>query len=217
MYTFFRKQWHNHRQRLAVIITAFFLFAGFVQAAFGLDYVLKLTPVILAIIVSIAVGFWDAPVRAKLQASAVIVIGSLIIEIIGVKTGLLFGDYEYGKVLGFTVFGAPATIGLTWLLVCLSAWHIVALNKYQLWQKFLLAGVLVLMFDLILEQFATAYGLWSWQGGVIPLYNYVCWFLVAQLWFFVLYKFAPKFEPSLYAVSVLPLMAIFFWLMLVIA
>lgn len=217
MKAFFRNQWHAHRQRLAVIITAFFLIAGFVQAALGLSYVLKLTPVILAIIASIAVAFWDAPVKAKIRASAIIVIGSLIVEIIGVKTGLLFGDYEYGKVLGFTVLGAPLTIGLTWLLVSLSAWHIATINKYPLWQKFLLGGVLVVMFDLILEQFATAYGLWSWQGGTIPLYNYVCWFMVAQVWFFVFHKFAPKTEPSLYAVSALPLMAIFFWLMLAIA
>ncbi len=217
MRTFFRKQWHNHRQRFAVIITAFFLLAGFVQAALGLDYVLKLTPVILAIIVSIAVSFWDVPVKAKIRSSAIIIVGSLIIEIVGVKTGLLFGDYEYGKVLGFTVLGAPLTIGLTWLLVTLSAWHIASINKYPLWQKFLLAGVLVVMFDLNLEQFASAYGLWSWQGGVIPLYNYICWFVVAQLWFFVFHKFAPKFEPSQYVVSALPLMAIFFWLMLVIS
>lgn len=217
MKAFFRKQWHNHRQRLAVVITAFFLIAGFVQAALGLSYVLRLTPVILAVIASVAVSFWDAPVKSKIQASTIVIFGSLLIEIIGVKTGLLFGDYEYGRVLGFTVFGAPLTIGLTWLLVCLSAWHIVAINKSPVWQKFLLGGVLVVMFDLILEQFATAYGLWSWQGGKIPLYNYVCWFLVAQIWFFVFHKFAPKFEPSLYVVSTLPLMAVFFWLMLVVA
>jgi putative membrane protein len=198
-------------------VLAFFLLAGVLQAAFGLGYVLKLTPVLLAIIACTAVLFWDAPVKAKLWASAIIVFGSFVIELIGVQTGMLFGDYSYGKLLGFTMFGVPVTIGLTWFIVCFSAWNIVSLNTSSLLKKLLLGGVLVVMFDLILEQFAVTYGLWAWQGGVIPLYNYICWFVISLLWFFVFYKLSPKSGPSLFAVYTLPLMAGFFWLMLIIA
>ncbi len=212
-----RKFLHRYPQQIAVGVLAFFLLIGVLQAAFGLSYVLKLTPVLLTLVACTAVLFWEAPVRAKLWASTIIVFGSFLLELIGVQTGLIFGDYSYGKLLGFTVFGVPITIGITWLIVCFSAWNIVSLNTTSLLQKYLLGGVLVVMFDLILEQFATTYGLWAWQGGAIPLYNYVCWFVISLLWFFVFHRLAPKAEPSLFAVYMLTLMAGFFWLMLIIA
>jgi putative membrane protein len=212
-----RKFITHNPQQVAVGIVAFFLVIGVLQAAFGLSYVLRLTPVLLTIIACTAVIFWDAPVKAKIWASAIIIFGSYLVELIGVQTGMLFGDYSYGKLLGFTVFGVPITIGITWLIVCLSAWNIVSLNTSSLLRKYLLGGVLVVMFDLILEQFAVAYSLWSWQGGNIPLYNYISWFAVSMIWFFVIHKFAPKAEPSIFAIYILPLMAAFFWLMLLIS
>jgi putative membrane protein len=207
---------HNPQQ-FAVFAAAFFLVLGGVQAALGLDYVLKLTPILLTLLASLAVVFWDAPVKTKLWASAIIITGGFVIEAIGVHTGLIFGDYSYGKLLGLTVFGVPITIGVTWLLVTYSAWNIVSLSISSLVRKFLLGGLLVVMFDLILEQFAISYSLWAWQGGIVPLYNYICWFVVSQLCFMVYRILTPKAEPSIFAVYVLPLMAAFFWFMLIIA
>ena len=212
-----QKSISHNPQQFAVLVVAFFLILGVIQAALGLSYVLKLTPVLLTIIASMAVIFWEAPIRAKLWASAIVVTGGFVVELIGVHTGFIFGDYSYGKLLGFTVFGVPLTIGITWLLVTLSAWNIVSINTSSLLQKYLLGGVLVVMFDLILEQFAITYSLWSWQGGGVPLYNYICWFVISLFCFFVYHRLTPKAAPSLFAVYVLPLMAAFFWLMLIIA
>lgn len=208
---------HNYPQQVAVGVLGFFLFAGFVQAALGLSYVYKLTPIIITAAVCAALVFWEAPLKAKLIASASIVVGGYFVELIGVQTGLVFGDYNYGKVLGFTIFGVPLTIGITWLMVTLSAWNIVNINKYSLLQRFLLGGVLVVMFDLLLEQFAAAYGLWAWYGANIPLYNYLCWFILSLVCFYIFHKLTPKIQPSFFAICLLPLMAIFFWLMLLIA
>ena len=41
----------------------------------------------------------------------------LTTEIIGVNTGLLFGDYQYGSVLGPKLFGVPLLIGLNWFII----------------------------------------------------------------------------------------------------
>ena len=35
-------------------------------------------------------------------------------EVIGVKTGVLFGDYSYGSNLGYKFAGVPIVIGLLW-------------------------------------------------------------------------------------------------------
>src|SRR5689334_22296373 len=40
----------------------------------------------------------------------------LITEITGANTGLLFGRYEYGNVLGIKIFGVPLLIGVNWFI-----------------------------------------------------------------------------------------------------
>lgn len=214
----FNKQWHDHRERLCIFVIVFFWITGFIQAAFGLTYVIRLTPIVLALLTAGALAFWDIPAKRKALIAATVIALGYTIEVIGVQTGLLFGDYTYGSLLGFKVFGVPLTIGITWLLVCLSAWHIVLFwSEKSLWLKVLLAGVLVVMFDLILEQFAVAYGLWSWAGGEIPLFNYLCWFIFGAAFVWVIQRLSPNHKPSLYVAAMLPVMAIFFWLMLIIA
>jgi putative membrane protein len=213
----FKKYLTGNSQQVAIGVLAFLLLAGVVQAALGLSYVIKVTPIILTAATCAALIFWDSPVRAKLWASSIIFLGSFFIELIGVHTGLLFGNYSYSKLLGFTIFGVPITIGVTWLLVSLSTWHIVLLSTKSILQRLLLGGTLAVMFDLVLEQFAASYGLWIWQAGTIPLYNYVCWFIISILWFGILHKLTPKTTPSLYIVCIMPLMAVFFWLMLLLA
>ena len=46
-------------------------------------------------------------------------ISTLLLEIIGVKTGLIFGEYIYGNTLGFKVAEVPLIIGFNWLFVIL--------------------------------------------------------------------------------------------------
>lgn len=171
-------------------------------------------PIFLAIMAAIMLIVWQAPPRAKVALAASVVVTGYIIELIGVHTHIIFGNYSYGSAMGYRLWGVPVTIGITWLMVTLSAWHIVQFGKLKTYQKFLLAGLLVIMLDLILEQFAVSYGLWAWRGGDIPLYNYICWFGFSQLFFAMYHFFIKKFVPNIYIASLLPMMATFFWLML---
>lgn len=100
-------------------------------------------------------------------------------EFLGVQTGLIFGNYQYGNVLGIKIFGVPPIIGLNWVFVVLGA--------YQLVQKILkkriaiitLASILSVAFDFILEPVAIKLEYWSWTEGKIPNYNYISWFIVS--------------------------------------
>jgi putative membrane protein len=214
----FKNYLTTYPQQVAVGVVSFFLIAGVIQVAFGIDYVLGLTTIVITVLTSIGLLFWEAPAKAKIKASLAVIIASYFIELIGVKTGLLFGDYTYSGALGYRIFGVPFTIGLTWLFVTLSAWHIALINpKLKTWQRFLLGGLLVVMFDLVLEQFAVAYGLWAWAGNVVPLYNYVTWFFVSIIFFAIYRWFTPKTQPSLFVACLLPMVAIFFWFMLLLA
>jgi bisanhydrobacterioruberin hydratase len=217
MKKFLLNVWNNHRQQLFVGIVMFFWLAGFAQTAFGLEYVIKLTPIVLALLAAGVLFYWDAPARRKVAVGALIIILGYFVELIGVKTGVLFGDYSYGTLMGYKVFGVPLTIGITWLLVCVSAWNIVLFgSEKRLWVKLLYAGGLVVMFDLILEQFAVAYSFWSWANGEVPLLNYVCWFVIGAGFAWLVHGANPKAEPSFFAAAMVPGMAVLFWLMLAI-
>ena len=206
--------WTVKRQQIALGVTAFFLLAGAVQVAFDISYVLTLTPVLLALITAMMLVVWDVALRTKTLIAAAVLVAGYVVELIGVHTGWLFGDYTYGTGLGFKAFGVPLAIGLAWFIVTLSAWHIVGFGKRRGIVSFLLAGGLVVMFDLLLEQFAIVYGLWSWQGGDVPLYNYLCWFGISLVFFGLYQRFTRKAEPSLFIAGQLPLLALFFWTML---
>ncbi|AEL25786.1 carotenoid biosynthesis protein [Cyclobacterium marinum] len=100
-------------------------------------------------------------------------------EIIGVNTGLLFGDYSYSSVMGIRIFGVPLTIGLNWfLLVYLTGGIFQNMIKNDLIAA-VLASILMVILDLNLEIVAVELNFWQWHQESIPLLNYVTWFLVA--------------------------------------
>lgn len=217
MKQWWKKTWNQYGQEIVLIVFAVLTVAGIAQYAFGLQYVLSLMPLYLALLTVGALYFWDAEQSRKLVITGVVAGSGYLIELIGTHTGLLFGDYEYGAVMGLRLFGVPLIIGVMWLVVTLSAWQIVQYGGLSIIRRFMLAGVLVVMFDLVLEQFAIVYGLWVWQGNEVPLYNYACWFVFSQLCFWLYQRFSPKSRPSILIAGLLPLMAVFFWLMLVLA
>lgn len=208
--------WAEYRQQSLIAIAAFFLLAGVVQYALGLTYVLNLTPVVIGVLAALTVWFWDAPAKNRVYLATTAIFIGMIAEIIGVNSCAIFGNYSYGPLLGLKIFGVPFLIGITWLLVTLSAWQIVSFSNLGKFAKIIIASGLVVMFDLVLEQFATAYSLWAWQDAVIPLKNYITWFLVGAIIIACYAYFAKQKLPSIFGASMLPLMALFFWLMLIV-
>lgn len=116
----------------------------------------------------------------------IVYILGLTVEIIGVNTKLIFGDYTYGNGLGIKIFKTPLIIGLNWLmLVYMSMAVIRRLTKNKIMQAIFAASVL-LIYDLVLEQVAPALNMWFWNGDIIPLQNYAAWYIIA-LFFNVLF------------------------------
>ena len=118
------------------------------------------------------------------------------IEVVGVSTGQIFGHYQYGETLGFKYQNTPLSIAVNWLLTAYSSAALVSLaTKYETswWLKSVLAAALMVSLDIFIEPIAHKLGFWSWQNGVIPLQNYIGWFLTAlplQMLFFTLIKSA---------------------------
>jgi len=120
----------------------------------------------------------------------------MIAEIIGVNTGFLFGNYEYGDVLGPKIFGVPFLIGINWfialycpgvVILYLNEWLYKKLSSdlqpslaMQLFAFVTDAALLTTLFDYIIEPSAMQLGFWKWlPDGYVPIYNFVCWFIIS--------------------------------------
>ena len=137
-----------------------------------------------------------------------IILLTFLAEMIGVNTQRLFGHYQYGVALGPKLWNTPIVIGLNWLVLvyCIST----LLRKIRDRWYFPLAGALMMVaFDWVMEPVATATGMWSWQGDVIPLKNYMDWFLISALLFLMIRILKVEFSNRL-ALILLIMQGVFF-------
>ena len=106
-------------------------------------------------------------------------LGGYLFEVLGVKTGVVFGDYWYGETLGVKVLGVPITIALNWFLLSFAACSLLNKLRYSSFLKALLAAILMVGLDVFIEPIAMKLDFWQWKNGVVPLHNYIGWFLIA--------------------------------------
>lgn len=122
---------------------------------------------------------------------------TFLIEVAGVKTGLIFGEYVYGNTLGLKLFGVPLIIGINWVLIVLGA--IGAADFLTKNNKLipLAAGAIAVAFDFILEPVAIKYDYWTWAKTTVPIQNYASWFIIAFFAAYVFVKLKISFEKKI--------------------
>ena len=120
----------------------------------------------------------------------VIFVGGFVVEYIGVHTGLLFGNYRYGGSLGPKFEQIPLIIGINWYCIVLASAALVHSLKWHLIIKSIFVGALSTGLDFIIEPVAVKLDFWQWDGGIIPLWNYICWFGFASIFAFIYFKFS---------------------------
>ena len=128
---------------------------------------------------------------------ALTVVLGIAIEIIGVNTKLLFGDYTYGNVLGFKIKNVPLIIGVNWFIIIyccgisINTLLMKAINKIaaetataptalKALSVIVDGATLAVFFDWLMEPVAVQLGYWKWNGQ-IPFYNYLCWFIFSMI------------------------------------
>ncbi len=111
----------------------------------------------------------------------------LLVEVLGSKTGVPFGRYEYTDVLKPQILDVPVVIPLAWLMMIPPSWGIAAALAPQggLWVQALIAGAAFMAWDLFLDPQMTRWNYWKWKqpGGYfgIPWVNFAGWFATAAL------------------------------------
>lgn len=122
-------------------------------------------------------------------------ITGMVTEMIGVNTGILFGDYAYGTVMGPKLLGVPFLIGMNWFVIVFCCGSLmqelnkVMLAKYEApipraivkWSVVIDGAVMATFFDWLMEPVAVHLGFWVWDGGTIPMLNYACWFVISAV------------------------------------
>jgi len=148
---------------------------------------LALTPVTLLLGAAALLWFEETYTRKFLATLILCWLAGFGIEVLGVKTGLVFGAYAYGDVLGPKLFGVPLIIGLNWviLLYCIHQFtQGLQLNRLL---KPLLGAFLLVATDVLIEPVAVALGFWNWEATatnalfVAPFQNYLAWWLFSVL------------------------------------
>jgi bisanhydrobacterioruberin hydratase len=119
------------------------------------------------------------------------------IEVVGVQTGLLFGEYYYGNTLGLQFFDVPLILGVNWFLLAVSFHGIVSHYSSKKWLIIFVSALLMVALDLLIEPVAMHLDFWQWQGDVVPFQNYFMWGLISAFMQWIICKFDLKFDKSI--------------------
>ena len=103
----------------------------------------------------------------------------MISEIIGVKYGILFGEYSYGNALGIKFLGVPLIIGINWCILVFITGYISRFFFDSLIARTFLGIFLMLSLDIVMEPIAPILDFWKFKQGLASFNNYVGWAIVS--------------------------------------
>jgi putative membrane protein len=200
-------------------IALYFTILVYISGMIGMNtswrpWFVDMTP--FSLLLSAGVLLWWQPVHTPLTRAWAIgaVLVGFFAEVIGVNTGLLFGEYQYGDALGFKIASTPLMIGVNWLMVTLIVnelvWRVLP-ARTPLFVGGLLGAVGCTLYDWFIEPGAIGLGYWTWAEGVPPAENYFGWFVVS---FIISLSYARQMTPVLRntaAPVILALQILFFW------
>ena len=187
------------------------------------DLFVSSTPLVLLFMFYLLANTQLKAIKNFLLSFAIAFVISMGTEIIGVNTGLLFGQYQYGPVLGPKILGVPWLIGLNWFVIVYCSGSFLVHSLELMKSKFnirvtatsstamvVLGGAaMATFFDFILEPVAVKLNFWTWNNGDIPLYNYLCWFLVSAVLLRINLQLK-QVNAHVFASSLLIIQAVFF-------
>jgi putative membrane protein len=176
--------WMKNPLHWAIFLAVLVHFSGAIGIAFFKpSFFVPFTPVNLFLMLLMLI-LNEQPINLRfVQAFFMAVVVGMITEMIGVNTGLLFGDYSYGEIFGRKLFGVPVLIGINWFCIVYASYVIaMSIHRKQPSGKAivaLLTASIATTFDWVMEPVAMKLGFWNWADGQIPVFNYISWFVIS--------------------------------------
>lgn len=168
---------------LTFLIPFIFIIGGYIYYEGGIDMIRRTTPAILLITSLIALYSTEIPIDDLKRVVRVLIAGGVLtycIEVIGVATGFPFGIYNYGETLGIKLLDVPLVIPFNWVILSFASYLLA--GYFVLGRsRIVVATVLLLIFDIILEKAAPLTGQWEFSGGHPPLSNYISWIIIGGI------------------------------------
>jgi putative membrane protein len=140
---------------------------------------LSLTPVNLLLTSIILLTHIDKLNYKVFVALSIPFLLGFITEGLGVNYGLIFGTYAYGENLGYKVFGVPLMICVNWALLTAVTADVAKYFSKNISITAFFGAALMTGLDIIIEVSAPRFDFWEFEGGAVPLQNYVGWFVTA--------------------------------------
>jgi putative membrane protein len=198
----------------AFLVVLFFSvgFVGFTQPAYSNQFK-QLVPFHLLLMFVLMVISHEDRNKAFFTFLLVTFVAGFLVEFVGVKTGLIFGNYNYGTTLGYKLADIPVLIGVNWILVIYSAGVFMMMFEIKnVIIRSLIGAFLITALDFFIEPVAIKYDYWSWAGLNVPFQNYVGWFIFS----FALLRlfFHLKFRKNNFAAIVLFIVQFVFFFVL---
>lgn len=184
------------RESLIRIVYVIFFAVG--AAGLSIQYTRELFIQLMpfSLLLSMGLMFWMHN-KWKTQHIIIFLLIALIgfsVEIAGVLTGVVFGEYSYGRALGFKILGTPPLIGLNWLMLVYAVFLMVNKMKLSVFLKIITGASIMVVYDIIMEPVAIRLDMWSWGGGSIPIQNYIAWFVISAVMLSIMYSAGLKYK-----------------------
>jgi putative membrane protein len=178
----------NKKVMLATGVLVIFHAVGLYGLAFSADptWFRALTPLNLLLTIALLLAFHRPWNKAFLLFAGLVLLTGFGVEVIGIHTGLLFGNYRYGQALGPKLWEVPLLIAANWLLLVYVTGVLAQGLPAPGWGRALLAAGAMVLLDLLIEPVAAVLDFWIWQHYRIPAGNYWGWLgvgLLLQLYF----------------------------------
>ena len=165
------------KKNIFLFIISIFHLVGIIGFLWFPDVFKKLSPVNLLLSASLVLFASERNKKIYFSLFSIAVIG-FFIEVIGVKTGYIFGTYNYGEAFGLSFLSVPLIIGLNWAILLYSTSQFCKFNNQIV--NVLFGSFLMTFMDIFIEHIASKYDFWYWENNIIPFKNYVAWFLISM-------------------------------------
>lgn len=171
-----------------------------------------LTPFNLLATAAIIFHFEEKKTPNYILLIVITFLAGYLVEVAGVATGVIFGEYSYGATLGFKLFEVPLAIGLNWAILIYATG--ITSDKLPLPKalRAVAGATMMVMLDLLIEPVAINLDFWSWAEEDIPLRNYLAWFLLSFI-LHLFYQLLPFSKNNPLVIRLLCIQALFFLLL----
>lgn len=207
---------HPRIEPVSIFIVWLFIVSALVGIYLGhFDWFVPKTPFNLMLVAGLLLINLPVDTPQKWAAFAIAFVAGMLVEMLGVASGVIFGIYSYGANLGPKVLAVPLTIGLNWAVLTLSTSMIARQFSSSKYVIIPLGAAVMVGLDVLMEQVSCPLDFWCFEGDHAPLQNYLAWYIVAIALQWSTLRLVPEAAAQRFSQQLILSQAVFFALLYV--